>query len=113
MRKNQKNELVFDHVEELLVRISLDLTEELKGLSLEKYAEIQTIILAINHGELISFSQNGLGEQFFTLKMSDDSTLKVKRSMSRMPFTSHNKLEEDAQWWFIVSHKKAGSLSSE
>ncbi len=111
MRKNQKNELVFDHVEELLVRISLDLKKEMKGLFGERLDEIHLIIMAINQGELINFSQDGFGRQIFTLKLYDDSELKIQRAMERMPFTHHDVIEEDARWWSILSHKQAGTLS--
>ncbi len=111
MKKHQKNELVFDHVEELLVRISLELKEEMKGLSGEKLDEIHLIIMAINQGTLVHFCQDGFGRQEFTLEMFDDSEIVIQRAMERMPFTSHDKMEEDASWWRIKSYRQSGTLS--
>lgn len=111
MKKNQKNELVFDHVEELLVRISLDLKKEMKGLTGEKLDEIHLVIMAINQGTLTHFGQDGFGRQTFTLEMFDDSTIILQRAMEKMPFTKHDVIEEDARWWSVKSYTQSGSLN--
>lgn len=109
MKKTEQNTLSFDHAEEVLVRISLDLKQELVGLSGEKYEEILLIILAINQGELIEFHQNTFGVYHYTLRMPDSSLLRIARSLSKMPFVKHDLIQDDARDWSIISHS-AGSL---